>query len=330
MLTPEQIETRRKGIGASEIAAVFGRHPFQSPADLYMIKRGMVPPPEVNVDMKRGNFLEDGIAKWTAADLDLTLVMGSTITHPEIPVAIATPDRLIVPADYRERSKGDSAFPAVEGLLEIKSPRRNIGWAAPEVDPQGIPEYIMLQLQWQLGIGRAYYESDFTRGIVSALIYGERSTYDFTFNQELFDFLTAGAVEWWDRHIIHDEAPEIDGSKGAAAYLDKMFPANKTDVIKDSDANVETAIFALKELETQAKEVDRAKKEAQNRIKAFIGSDTGVAGPWGKILYRKSKDSESFDAKAMAAFIEVNHPRKLASFKKTRLGSRSFRVNWSE
>ncbi len=44
MLTKEQLEERRKGIGGSDAATVLGLNPYQDPYALYLDKRGEAPP----------------------------------------------------------------------------------------------------------------------------------------------------------------------------------------------------------------------------------------------------------------------------------------------
>lgn len=321
MLTAEQIKERATGIGASEIAAVFDKHKFMSQADLYMVKRGPKPPPDETVDMARGNYLEAGIADWTARDEDLQTSVGKTIRHPDHSIAIATPDRLIM-----EPNTNGGPFEPI-GVLEIKSPRRGDSYERPEVDPQGVPEYIALQVQWQLGIACAYYGADMDIGIVSALIYGELSIYRFTFNAELFALMLDRAVEWWDDHVLNDTPPPIDGSAGAKDYLARAHPRHTTEVLKDSDPDVEGYIFKLKEAEADAKDMKEKIAFLQNHIKAYIGDAAGVAGRWGKITFKATKDREKWDTKALKAYAKLNDP-EWELYRTYQPGSRVFRPTW--
>ena len=323
MLTQEQIKERATGIGASEVAAIFDKHKFMSQADLYMVKRGLKPPPDETADMARGNFLEAGIANWTARDLDLQIGVGKTIRHPDHSIAIATPDRLILPPSTDSHIR----FTEPIGVLEIKSPRRGDDYERPEVDPQGVPEYIALQVQWQLGIARAYYKVDADVGIVSALIYGELSIYRFTFNAELFNLMLDRAVEWWDNHIINDTPPPIDGSAGSKDYLARAYPRDTTTILKDSDPDVEGYIFSLKDFEAEAKDIKERIAYLHNKIKAFIGDAAGVAGGWGKITFKATKDREKWDTKAMKAHLKINDP-DWERFMEVKPGSRVFRPTW--
>lgn len=321
-LTPDQIAMRLKGIGASEVAAIFAdpnsstgtRHPWNSQVDLFMQKKGLVPPPEENEDMRRGYYLEDGIANWTADKLGIKIKKCGTLVHPDEPVLLATPDRLIV--------EGKS----VVGLLEIKSPRRSRNYTSPEVDPQGCPEYVAFQLQQQLGVARAIYGPQIEAGTVAALVHGEIYMYQFPFNQRLFDYMRESAVAWWQRHIEGDVPPPIDGDSGSIAYLDKLYPAHKGDEFAEADPDVEGKIFRLMEVEAALKEVEAEKKRLQNQIKDYIGHRPGIAGPWGKIHWKRSKDSTRYDTKRMIQWFEDNKlTETLDTFKTLREGTRVFK-----
>jgi putative phage-type endonuclease len=56
--SPEWLEWRRKGIGASDAAAIMGVSPWVTPYQLWAVKRGLVPPQPPNPAMLRGSKLE--------------------------------------------------------------------------------------------------------------------------------------------------------------------------------------------------------------------------------------------------------------------------------
>jgi putative phage-type endonuclease len=70
----EWLEVRRPFVGASDVAALFGEHPFVSAAELAVGKLGGHPDQEENPAMRRGRFLEEAVASWWAAEHDLVLV----------------------------------------------------------------------------------------------------------------------------------------------------------------------------------------------------------------------------------------------------------------
>lgn len=94
---------RRIGLGASEIAAVMGISPYDSPFSLWWRKH-MEWDIEANDEMRVGTYLEPTIADWFAEHGDplenLIIRPAGLYRHADRPWQLATPDRLIyLPCD---------------------------------------------------------------------------------------------------------------------------------------------------------------------------------------------------------------------------------------
>ena len=63
MLTKEQLEERKKGIGGSDAAKAIGKSKWGGPYDVYADKLGLSPPVESNVAMEMGSALEEMVIK---------------------------------------------------------------------------------------------------------------------------------------------------------------------------------------------------------------------------------------------------------------------------
>ena len=145
------LAARRKGIGASEIAAVLGISPWESPFSLYWRKvNGWDYEP--SAEMEWGNRLEDAIAaKYADAHPDEILLRGALTVGPE-PWMLATPDRLIAvetPEELRCWRYPDGVYPAptVCGVLELKTARAADGWGDDALD---VPVHYRAQCLWQM------------------------------------------------------------------------------------------------------------------------------------------------------------------------------------
>jgi len=144
MLTKEQLEIRRQGIGASEIGAVCGLSPWQTARDVWIAKRTAEEPkrtPEEAFVLARGNALEEVVADWYTSTYGESLVEGQTIVDLTVP-AVATPDRIVVGS-------------AGTILVEIKT--ISVDMARHWED--GPPDYVVAQCQWQMlvtGATRVY------------------------------------------------------------------------------------------------------------------------------------------------------------------------------
>jgi len=92
------LAARRHGIGASEIAAVMGISPYDSPFSLWWRKQ-MGWETDANPEMSTGTWLEPTIADWYEENADpngnLAIRRAGLYANPDRPWQTATPDRLI-------------------------------------------------------------------------------------------------------------------------------------------------------------------------------------------------------------------------------------------
>lgn len=132
------LESRKTGIGSSDIAALMGRDPYKTPLDIYNQKRGLVPPTPLNNHIKRGLALEPIVADIVADELDCLLYLPpvSGVRHPVHRHVLCHPDRVTT-------GKGE------EQTIEIKCPSL---WAFRNIQKNGPPEHYVLQLQYAMGI----------------------------------------------------------------------------------------------------------------------------------------------------------------------------------
>lgn len=96
-LTPEWFKLRRAGVSASEIAAVCGISPWESPFSLYWRKvHGWER--EASDEAQTGQILEPAIGAWFAGQADpnenCVFAPGGLYAHPERSWQLATPDLL--------------------------------------------------------------------------------------------------------------------------------------------------------------------------------------------------------------------------------------------
>ena len=141
--SPEWHEARTHSLGASEVAAVLGLSPWQTPLSVYRVKMGV--PNEINENLAYfGHALEDPIAQWIRdkhPEVGVVSDWGMSVRSLEHPWLTATPDRIvlghveqIIPIEL----KTSSAYSADK-------------WA------EGIPDYYAVQVQTQLLVLGAPY-----------------------------------------------------------------------------------------------------------------------------------------------------------------------------
>jgi putative phage-type endonuclease len=138
------LQDRKRGIGASDAAAVVGLHPWVSPLALFYDKTGQLvvdePPTEA---MEWGLRLEPVVAQAWAEKNGRRLRRfepydpAARYTHPDLPWMVASLDGIVLD-DY------DQAEAVYEGKTAS-------GWSAADWD-EGVPGYIYVQVQHQLAV----------------------------------------------------------------------------------------------------------------------------------------------------------------------------------
>lgn len=276
MLTAEQLEMRKKGLGGSEIAAVLGESRFATPFDVWLSKTQGWRTEETE-DMRRGSFLEDGIAHWYASryGIEGQVMEPGTMVHATRPVALCTPDRIVGGLARR--------------LVSIKAPRRGGDlWGEPGTDH--VPPEYLLQLQWEHAICSSHGAlSDEMH--LAALVDGDLAVYITQADRELQAWLLDYAESWWARHVVGGEQPSMDGSGAAHAWLKKKFPRDQGEeraaTTRETRLLVELQL-AEREAKTWAVEVDTL----TNELRLSMGAAARIESPAGVATWKADKNGK--------------------------------------
>lgn len=190
MLTNEQLAERRQWLGASDVAVLFGISPYRTQWELWADKRGML-------EDSRGNAATHAGTRLERALLD------------EAEHVLGPIDRDVVLRDYNSVivSRCDAVVVATDTPVECKT----TGITGPiygdwgEAGTSEIPLYYLVQCQCQI----ACCGSDECH--VIALIPGRGFVwYLVPRNDVVITNIRDTANEWWERHIVRGEEPEID------------------------------------------------------------------------------------------------------------------------
>lgn len=302
MLTEEQHEIRRKGIGSSEIAAVAGLNPWMGELDVWHRKMGVADDQD-NINTRRGNHLEPAIRAWYQAETGRQVEDVGTLVHPEYSIVRATPDGMV------------PSFPAP---LEIKAPhfRTADHWGEPGTDE--IPEYYMPQVIWEMAV------TDCKCAEIAALLGGDLCIYHVQWDQEMFDLLLERAQAFWHDHIETETPPPPDGSESAKRWLQKRYPIATRDMLQ-ADGEADEWVSRLKEAQHAKKAAEYDEQFAKNRLISMIGDHEGMTGPWGKIYYRNNKDRVVTDWRKLAESLKPSQAL-IDDHTVTKPGARPFRL----
>lgn len=222
-------ELRRAGVTASEIAAVMGLSPWQSPFSLYWSKVNAWSSGD-NQFMSAGRHLEDAIADWWMAECDpienLVSSAAGLYAHPDRPWQLATPDRLLYLSRCTCFAEGDVLCSCLPGsaplvaLLEVKWVAQSWdGWGEP--GSSDIPIYYRAQGLWQadvLGVSTVYF---------AALGPGGFRNYVLHIDEAAQGDLRVMRGEGLDFHrrVQEGDAPDLDGHTATLSALRKLHPS---------------------------------------------------------------------------------------------------------
>lgn len=269
MLTEEQKTMRKRGVGASEIAAVLGINPWASPVDVWARKLGYIEDIEETAAMKRGNYLEPSLVAWASAELGIDFFPSPSLTYGPEPIILATPDGI-----------SDGA------VLEVKAPgaRTLEHWA------DGPPDYYVVQVSQQmLATGKPV-------GYLAGLVGGELQIHTIERDAELESTIIDAAQQFW-RYVETEQAPPVDHSPTWRDYIQKKFGPGQGEKVQAAPEVEELArryLLAKEESAAIEKQIDTLK----NQLALMCGEHAGFLGEGWRLSYTTPKASVYFDAKA--------------------------------
>lgn len=182
MLTDEQIEIRKTGIGGSDIAAVAGLHPYREPLDVYLDKTGGAPPFAGNDATWWGEQMEPVLLAWYSrregARVD---AIGETFRCSERPWQLWTPD-------------GQRTTERI--IVECKAPVSWMQWKRwGRAGTEQVPVEVLCQCLWYLDCSGA------DRCDVVALIGGTPKVFPIKRDEDAQANLFHIGERFWHEHV---------------------------------------------------------------------------------------------------------------------------------
>jgi putative phage-type endonuclease len=207
MLTTEQLEERRTGIGGSDVASIVGLSPWKTANAVYLEKRGEIEDEDISEKpvIIFGNMLEQVVADFYTRQTGEKLEKrNKLIRHKKYPQLIANIDRKIV------------GRPAV---FEAKTADKfTIGkWG--EDGSDDVPEHYRVQVEHYFNV------TGYDEGVLAVLIGGnEFRQYPITRDQELSEMLMEQCLHFWEK-VEKGFPPEIDfAHANAIDTIKRMYP----------------------------------------------------------------------------------------------------------
>lgn len=258
----EWLAEREKGIGASEVAAVVGLSPWETPYSLWLRKTGQVPPIEENFAMRRGHYLEDAVVQWWQDETGEKVIKASAAdiiyVHPEYDFMRATPDRIV-----RGRKK----------MLEVKSTAGYMG--------EEIPDYYLAQCIYQMYVTGIHEEELIY--IQGDLTFGR---FNVQYDAEFAEFIAQKVKEFWNDCVIGGKEPEC------ITVSDFTLKGSDPGTSVEADKEALAQILSLRTLLVDHKVKEKDIEAYKDSIKLFMGENESLTHD-GKVLATWKTDSRS-------------------------------------
>lgn len=312
----EWLELRRKGLGGSDVAGVLGLSPWSSPMSVWCDKMGLSEESEErNFRLDIGLRLEPVIADLYERETGRTLAPGpGIITHAKYPFLIGTPDRVV----------------NMEPIgVELKTSARGDEFGAPGTDE--VPEHYYLQCMHYMEIlDFDTWDIALLRGGSEFSIYTIRRDDNF---RSIWADVLPRLVEFWEKNVLDNVPPDVDGSEAWGLYLAKKHGANLLPVV-DATEEAEILVRKLEAGLAKQRQLDAAVDAIKNQLKVLIGDYDGFRCDEGKVTWKKTKDGVDIDfEEAFTELLETHiHPDAqkrvcdeiLSKHSEIRRGSRRF------
>lgn len=262
---PEWHAVRRQGIGASEIAAVLGLSPWESPFSLWWRKREGWQV-EATGEMGTGTRLEPVVADWWADEDGHRRAVhpAGVYAHPDRRWQTASPDRLVCDGQMHDNpfpGGMEWAHPDVNtvAVLECKWTARWDGWGEPGGDD--IPVYYRTQVLWQcdvMGVDQWH---------VAVLGPGGFRAYQGRRDDVDLAVMVAAGEEFMQR-LEAGDPPPLDWREATTATLKRLHPS----VVEGKEVEVPADLAAeYDDARAAATDAEHRKKLATHQLLDLIG-----------------------------------------------------------
>jgi len=280
---------RRLGIGGSDVAAIFGADEFKDAFAVWAEKKGGFKrePGPGDERMMIGKVLEPAIlelyGRVTGRDIEYCDV---TYQHPVRKFQVYTPDALVTGEKRGVDAKA------------VFWDQRNKWGSVDDAEPN-IPQRVLFQAWWYMSA------MDYPKWDICALL-GEGLPRIYTVDR--LDVTAERRMlvvveEWWRRYIVGDDRPDLGNSETAAKWLAQTYPEHKRPDMREATAEES----ALLERYVALRLIQRGMKAEQvgleNAIKDAIADREGLNWDGNAFTWRRSKDGEYLDVKALVALL---------------------------
>jgi len=234
--TKEWFNARRTGITATDISAITGANPWKKPIDVYYDKKKQEQPPDENSEAMKwgreneGNALEVIRILWSNGAIEPTGL------HVKDKLLLASPDAIHTVDGKRVR------------LFEIKCPY-NLEL------PNSIPEYYLMQCQWQMMV------TEIKECILFYWTPNGNRWFVIEYDEAYCTALVKEAMEFWNEYVLKDIEPPTEEVTEITAETDGI------EIILETADRYRQVTDTIKELEAEKKKLKQELVDFANERK---------------------------------------------------------------
>lgn len=268
--TPDWYAWRRNGIGASEIPAILGEDPYMGEYELALEKRGLTERSPENDAQRWGKRVQRTALEMVAESRGWTVRnVNTTAVSRRFPHVYASLD-----GRHQGQRRG----------IEVKLAREK--W---EDEP---PRRVQIQCQTQMGV----HEFEAIDVVKVAPYYSEPLVFTVERDDILIAKLLPLGEKWYDRYVLGDELPPVDGSRAASRHLDRQ------EGPPEMQADIDQAALAarLQAIRRTLKTAEAEESEVINRLKESMHGSYALVGHGFKVAWKPSKPRTTTDWKLVA------------------------------
>jgi putative phage-type endonuclease len=267
----EFLQRRRAGVGGSDVAALFGLHPFKTALDVWRDKVEDVQESEPSPAMLRGIYLEDVAVQLYAERTGRKVRRHGQRQHAEHPHLIANVDRQVLAGEGRGT-----------GALEVKCPGLQVFW---RVKRAGLLDYMILQAQHEALVCGYDYTS-------FALFNAERFElihFDIEADPGVHARIVEVAGEFWTKHVLAGIPPQNGELPGI-----ELPAIGDGSLVVRADPEWEKAASDLASAREIKAEAEALYEAAKVRLIELAGGYGVFEGGGVRVYYRQMPGRKSF------------------------------------
>lgn len=292
----EWLAERQKSIGGSDAAAIVGLNSYVTPYTVWADKTGRLPPKEDNEAMRQGRDLEQYVAERFMEATGKRVRRRTDMMHNHAyHFAHANIDRAVV----GERAGLECKTTSIMNLKKFKN--------------GDFPEHYYVQCVHYLAV------TGWDRWYLAVLVLNQ-GFYWYTIERDEDEIaaLMEAEREFWDKHVIPDVPPPVDGLKPTSDALEAIFPNAAPGLpMVDLFGREEVArnYLTAKELsDSYGKEAERYRQILEQDLQQ---NDSGTCGNY--LVTWKNQSRSTFDVRRfsedhpdvdLSSYFNVSHFRR--------------------